>query len=40
MTGGDTKGPLPSKGWIEREGFWFFHVVKEFTNGFFVLSKN
>ena len=42
LTGGDTKGLCPSIPWIDREGgqsFWFFHVVKELNNGFFVLSK-
>ncbi|KAK8564754.1 hypothetical protein V6N12_058337 [Hibiscus sabdariffa] len=43
LTGGDTKGLRPSIPWIDREGgqsFWFFHVVKELNNGFFVLSKS
>ncbi|KAK5825873.1 hypothetical protein PVK06_020748 [Gossypium arboreum] len=43
LTGRDTKGLRPSIPWIDREGgqsFWFFHVVKELNNGFFVLSKS
>ena len=43
LTGGDTKGLCPSIPWLDIEGgqgFWFFHVVKELNNGFFVLSKS
>lgn len=40
LTGVDTKGLRPSILWIEGQNFWFFHVVKELNNGFFVLSKS
>jgi hypothetical protein len=43
LTGGDTKGLCPpsiSNQGMEGQGFWFFHVVKELNNGFFILSKS